>query len=61
MPHQENRNVTLGYTMSFKRMLDKARAGVTQGSIHKAMNLKDQRLFVLLWLLRHVALGGALT
>lgn len=47
MPHQENKNVTLGCTMAFNGKLDLARTDVTQGLIHKAMNQRDQRLFLL--------------
>ncbi len=48
----------MGYTMPFNGKLDSARTDVTQGLIHKAMNQIYQRLFILLWLLRHAILEG---
>lgn len=50
MPHQENKNATLGYTMSFTRKFDLGRTDVTQGLIHKAMSQTDHGLYILLWL-----------
>ncbi len=48
MPHQENKNVALSYTMPFNGKLDSAGTDVSQRLIHKAMNQTGQRLFILL-------------
>ncbi len=47
MPHQENKNVALSYTMPFNGKLDSAGTDVSQRLIHKAMNQTGQRLFIL--------------